>query len=623
MAVSKKISALPSLAGAQVGSDVLTALDVSQLAALQNVKTTLDDFFGNVPSRSLFNPAASATPTNPYFGIRTPADTALTADTERVGIQLGGSSVLATVTRQWTAGGGAFTTQREILAVAPTYGATGAETITNSATFAVTGPPIAGTNMTLTNTYSVWVQSGKLQVDGIETVSPAARSGTAPIVFQIVTPADTALTASAESILNQFGGSTSQATVTRQFATGTITNQRENLFVAPTYGFVGASAITNAATVAITAAPIAGTNATLTNGPYALWVQSGYTRLDGQLTANGTLSTRIDIDASTFNSFPSMDVWLGTSNAGRVREGQESIFGTRDITVQPIPDSTSGYGFIESFNSAGLVVGTGGNTNPIVFSVNRVRVAQLETASFFYLGNGVTSATPAAGTLNGTGGSGTNIAGAPLDLAGGKGSGNADPGYVALKYPLRGATGTTLQSLSSNRYPVSTCIFTQTADQSVNNTTAETTLFGSGSGTLTIEAGMARVGQNIRIRIFGSFTTTGTPTVRIRLYVGATNVADSGAVTSAISGANGRFEYQADMTIRAVGASGNIYCAYSSFRVANVSVGGTQTFWELLSAGAPSVDWTAAKAIDVTITWGTMSASNNATSFNGIVEYHR
>jgi hypothetical protein len=66
----------------------------------------------------------------------------------------------------------------------------------------------------------------------------------------------------------------------RQWATGTIATQREFLIDAPTYSFVAASTITNAATLAITGAPIAGTNATILNR-LALWVQGGKVRLDG------------------------------------------------------------------------------------------------------------------------------------------------------------------------------------------------------------------------------------------------------------------------------------------------------------------------------------------------------
>ncbi len=75
----------------------------------------------------------------------------------------------------------------------------------------------------------------------------------------------------------------------RQWATGAITTQREVVVSQPTYSFVGASTVTDAATLAIVGAPVAGTNATLTNTA-ALWVQAGITRLDGDLkftTAGG------------------------------------------------------------------------------------------------------------------------------------------------------------------------------------------------------------------------------------------------------------------------------------------------------------------------------------------------
>ncbi len=63
-------------------------------------------------------------------------------------------------------------------------------------------------------------------------------------------------------------------TAGRQWATGALTTQREVLITQPTYSFVGSSTITNAATVGIAGAPIAGTNATLTN-THGLLIQAG------------------------------------------------------------------------------------------------------------------------------------------------------------------------------------------------------------------------------------------------------------------------------------------------------------------------------------------------------------
>jgi hypothetical protein len=475
----------------------------------------------NLAASSAITARASGAPTH-FFRLITPADTGLTAGSESVGVQIGGNTSAATVTRQWATGG--LATQRENLFVAPTYAFVGASLLTDSATVAITGAPIAGTNATITNQYSLWVMGGQTKLQGVtpllvtqsigtsgspnlitvtgalhttlaadtettdlnfnlnrsiqftaggggfpteravrfqaptyaftsaDTITdainveidtpragtnatltnsfalklalnanahqglwidnsqasptgnlfvtgiagikifrivpsngdlnfvfsdaalgttntdgfihypsmagvptgvPTAYTGTIPTVidttnnrfygyisgtwtnlsgsggggttinptdtvipyranattfndsswsvgtslaassaitarttgaptyfFRLITPADTGLTASTESVGSQHGGNASAATVTRQWATGGLATQRENLFVAPTYAFVGASTLTDAATVAITGAPIAGTNATITN-PFSLWVMGGQTKLQG------------------------------------------------------------------------------------------------------------------------------------------------------------------------------------------------------------------------------------------------------------------------------------------------------------------------------------------------------
>ena len=82
-------------------------------------------------------------------------------------------------------------------------------------------------------------------------------------------PADTTLAASTEATDVNIN-----LARTVQFATGALTTQRAMRIQAPTYSFVGASTITNAATVDISGPPVAGTNATITN-PAALIVESG------------------------------------------------------------------------------------------------------------------------------------------------------------------------------------------------------------------------------------------------------------------------------------------------------------------------------------------------------------
>lgn len=118
------------------------------------------------------------------------------------------------------------------------------------------------------------IAGSAVDANGAIILDAADRTSGVASYFTIKTPADTGQTASTESVGIYFGGNGSGSTVTRTWATGALTTQRENVFVAPTYAFAGASTITTAATVTITGPPIAGANATISTGQ-ALWLQAG------------------------------------------------------------------------------------------------------------------------------------------------------------------------------------------------------------------------------------------------------------------------------------------------------------------------------------------------------------
>jgi hypothetical protein len=98
---------------------------------------------------------------------------------------------------------------------------------------------------------------------------------------------------------------------TTTWATGALTTQREVLFRAPTYAFAGASTITDAATVAIAAAPIAGANATITN-PWNLWTQSGASRFD---ISDAATTTAPDVALQVHLSSGTPGAGFGLTNA--------------------------------------------------------------------------------------------------------------------------------------------------------------------------------------------------------------------------------------------------------------------------------------------------------------------
>lgn len=112
----------------------------------------------------------------------------------------------------------------------------------------------------------------------------AATSG-APSLFILTGAAHTGLTASTDiqDISINLGQS-------KQFATGAKTLQRAMLITAPTYTAVGASVITDAATIATSGAPIASTNITITRSS-DLFLGGGKTTSGTTLLNTSTIAT--------------------------------------------------------------------------------------------------------------------------------------------------------------------------------------------------------------------------------------------------------------------------------------------------------------------------------------------
>ncbi len=122
---------------------------------------------------------------------------------------------------------------------------------------------------------------------GVKFAADAATSGQS-VNFVYVAPAHTGQAGNEQIDVDW----QTTGTLERVFS-ATLTNQRTMRIQARTYSFLGASVLTNAATLAIEGAPIAGALCTMTRSS-ALWVQAGETRLDGALAltndANLTLA---------------------------------------------------------------------------------------------------------------------------------------------------------------------------------------------------------------------------------------------------------------------------------------------------------------------------------------------
>lgn len=147
-----------------------------------------------------------------------------------------------------------------------------------------------------------------------------------------------------------------------------------------------------------------------------------------------------------------------------------------------------------------------------------------------YFGKGGLSATPTAYTINGTGGSGTDIAGGALKIAGGKGTGNAVGGAIEFQTSDVGASGTTLQSLTTK--------LTIAASGAVTCGNITSSITGSMSNNLTIgtsggtgyEAGIILKNVTNKWQLYDS-----SGLLRIYNYGTSTEVMSISAATTAVT----------------------------------------------------------------------------------------
>lgn len=161
-------------------------------------------------------------------------------------------------------------------------------------------------------------------------------------------------------------------------------------------------------------------------------------------------------------------------------------------------------------------------------------------------------------------------------------------------------------------------IFTQTADKTFNNTAAETSLIGTGVGTVTLPANFWAPGKTVRIAGMGYLADTGTPTFTLKVKIGSVVVFNSGAITMPTLTGNQFLFVKAVLTCRTTGATGTVFCTIEAY--CNNGATAVQSFNASVNTATSTVDTTASAALDVTGTWGTANASNAATSNTFTVE---
>lgn len=202
------------------------------------------------------------------------------------------------------------------------------------------------------------IAGSSADANGAVQFAATARSSGVAQYFRINTPADTGQTTATESVGAYFGGNGSGSTVTRTWAAGTVTTQRENVFVAPTYAGASATAtFTTAATVAITGAPIVGANAAITTSTAMQISQGGDTASSMLRLVHGHTA------AGSFTNVP-FGIY---DSAGALKLGTRFVTGP-GIWYWTAPVGAGRMGYEVGPVGGGSGLGTSDATNPTIYS---------------------------------------------------------------------------------------------------------------------------------------------------------------------------------------------------------------------------------------------------------------
>lgn len=149
----------------------------------------------------------------------------------------------------------------------------------------------------------------------------------------------------------------------------------------------------------------------------------------------------------------------------------------------------------------------------------------------------------------------------------------------------------------------------------VANSTTQTSLLPA---TITLAANEIQPGFTMRLKVGGIMSTTGAPTLRVAVYVGAVIVGDASIVTLPTI-ASAQFDLEFLLTFSSNGASATYQ---SGGRFLIVPGGGTAatTVGFPIAESVSTANLTNSNTVDVKVTWGTANASNSIRSDVVVIE---
>ena len=159
-----------------------------------------------------------------------------------------------------------------------------------------------------------------------------------------------------------------------------------------------------------------------------------------------------------------------------------------------------------------------------------------------------------------------------------------------------------------------TGLYAQTVvSATLTNTTTETSIVGSGVGSLTIPANHFVVGDSYHAKIGGEISAQNGDDITIRIKSGATVLATTGIISLSPTTGLG-WECEIDFTIAAIGATGSM-CTNGNFAYTR-NTGGLEGY---VFQDVETFDTTVANTLDITAEWGQAKTQDEIHSANFVL----
>lgn len=190
------------------------------------------------------------------------------------------------------------------------------------------------------------------------------------------------------------------------------------------------------------------------------------------------------------------------------------------------------------------------------------------------------------------------------------------PQRSILKFTGDGVTATDLSgetviTIPGNIPNTNYGFYSQTSNSTViTNSVLESSLVGTGVGTLTVPANGFNIGDSFQLNLGGIISSKNNETIRIKLKVGSIILLDTGLQTLPVI-TNDIWQCTFNGTVRTLGLPGtasiNILGVFHTIKSAN----NNQTGFAVNNLNSTTFDTTISNTLEVTIQWGSANVANS------------